>query len=137
MTHKDMVDRAGKWLRGTGKCSVVLQELVTGAGIVPDAIGWYSATSILIECKVSRADFFRDTKKVCYFNPHEFGVGCFRYYMVPAGLVKPAEMPPGWGLLEVGPRSVKMVVKAKPFHLRRHDVEITLLLSALRRQEKK
>lgn len=33
-------------------------------------------------------------------------MGTWRYYMTPEGVIKPAELPEKWGLLEVGNRSV-------------------------------
>lgn len=51
------------------------------------------------EVKVSRADFLRDQAKANHGHP----VGLRRFYVAPAGLVEPAELPPGWGLVEWSP----------------------------------
>ena len=45
------------WLRRY-RCGVVLSEQACVSGEMPDAIGWKRANhSVLIECKISRADF--------------------------------------------------------------------------------
>ena len=51
-----------------------------------DAIGWKRAChSVLVECKISRADFLADRDKPFRQKP-EFGVGSERFYLVPEGL---------------------------------------------------
>ena len=138
MTHAELVKRAEAWLRGTQGCSVCVCELSTASSETPDAIGWKGGLSTLIECKVSRADFFRDKDKM----HHRAGVGMGdqRYYMVPANLVQRDEVPPDWGLLEVGPRAVKKTKAAttrasEPPDLiaERRRNEIIVLTSAYRR----
>lgn len=96
--HKKLVARAGRWLRGTAKCTVVLEEpICPQISEEPDAIGWRDGgrESIVIECKVSRADFLRDKKK--YASRRGRRMGAHRYYMAPVGLLTAADMPEGWG----------------------------------------
>ncbi len=52
-THDELVERAVRWLVGTGGCSFAVPEItVGGVWETPDAIGWHSSgDSILIECK--------------------------------------------------------------------------------------
>lgn len=96
MDHKDLVSLGGRWLNK--RCSIVFAEFSTAAGESPDVIGWKSGLSTLIECKISRADFFRDSKK--FFRNHSFlGMGQQRYYLCPPGVIEDSEMPSGWGLL--------------------------------------
>ena len=140
-THKELVARAERWLRNSKGCPVVLTELVTGAGEIPDAIGWKGAYSTLIECKTSRSDFFNDSKKDARRLGLNMGAAC--YYLTPPGLVKPEEVPSYWGLLEAGPRSVKVLKKSKSRSIdgagdydqlmARQNREIVMLVSALRR----
>ncbi len=95
---------------------------------LPDAIGWKRGWSILVECKVSRGDFLRDKHKVAR---QRVGMGQSRYFMTPKGLLKPEELPPGWGLLEVCGRVVRCVAparRAKPFDHERARQELYLLL---------
>ncbi|MES3674623.1 hypothetical protein QC589_01570 [Halomonas elongata] len=51
--------------------------------------------------KVSRADFLADSKKR---HRHAGGVGSWRYFMCPEGLISADELPVGWGLLWVNKR---------------------------------
>lgn len=132
MTHAELVKRIGRWLRGVQKCPVVLEE-IGSASEQPDVIAWRWGTySTLVECKVSRADFLHDADK--YFRKvPERGMGVLRYYAAPPGLLKPAEMPGKWGLIEVGPRSCRVIVKAEPHYEYHWRNEMILLTSAIRR----
>ena len=109
MTHDELCERAARWLRNTKKCRLVLQEVVSYAGEIPDAIGWQASTgfSILVECKVSRGDYLRDAKKWARGSLHS--IGQMRFYMTPPGLLCVDELPEGWGLLEVHGRSVRVL----------------------------
>lgn len=108
--HADLVSRAVRWLRSNG-CRVTLCDPFRANvqyGEQPDAIGWRDGLSILVEVKVSRADFLRDSKKRFRANP-ELGMGDWRFYLAPAGLISVDELPRGWGLLEHEGRSVRRV----------------------------
>ena len=131
ITHDMLVEAAAAWLRS--RCSVVITEMAHLESETPDAIGWKSKTSILIECKASRADFLADRWKPFRRDPGS-GMGAVRYYCAPSGMLKAEELPEGWGLLELraGRLRVAKQPPAKKFP-RRHIAEITLLLSALRR----
>lgn len=114
MNHKELTELALKWLkrptnfknraRSGPACSVAFTEVKAGfSGEIVDAIGFRTGTgmeTILVEAKTSRADFLADRKK-----PHRngtcAGVGNYRYYLCPEGLIKPEELPEGWGLLWV------------------------------------
>jgi len=136
MTHSQMVERAVRWLRGY-RCGVVLSEQACVSGEMPDAIGWKQAChSVLVECKVTRADFLADRAKPFRLKP-EKGVGSERFYMIPAGLVKMEELPAGWGLLEYRRGRVDMI-QASAKNLRTpvgFRSEMNLLLASLRRVE--
>lgn len=62
MNHTDLCERAAAWLRSSGRCDPVLNG-IGSAYEIPDAIGWNTGGSIVIECKTSRIDFLRDRKK--------------------------------------------------------------------------
>jgi hypothetical protein len=113
ITHSDLVAKAEAWLRRNG-WKVVLTELRTSSPEEPDAIGFCTGASHLIECKASRADFLADRKKFFRRNP-KHGMGTMRSFLTPAGLVAPHELPENWGLLEVRGRRVWRVVDAVPF----------------------
>lgn len=141
LTHSELVGIAKRWLRNTEKCSVVLSEMASSAGEEPDAIGWKNRMSTLVECKCSRSDFFADVKKLARQSLPDtycFGMGCFRYYMIPEGLVKPEEVPRGWGLLEVlFDGRVRRTVESVKWWLPDMSLasELRLALSALRRYQ--
>lgn len=98
ITHDKLVKCAKRWLTNAKGCRVVATELRSAVFEEPDAIGWGPyARSVLVECKVSRADFRSDLKK------SRAGVGVERWYLVTPGLLKPEEVPEGWGLAEYRP----------------------------------
>lgn len=112
-THSELCDVAVRWLKrscsqGGHGCHVAFSEVKSGwSGEIPDAIGFrrmgYGERdgSVLVEVKTSRSDFLADKKK-----PHRAtgGVGKFRYFMAPTGLIKVEELPEKWGLIEVNSR---------------------------------
>jgi hypothetical protein len=127
---------AVQWLRRY-RCGVVLSEQACVSGEMPDAIGWKKAChSVLVECKVSRADFLADREKPFRRKP-EIGVGCERYYLAARGLIPVEDVPTGWGLLEIAGREVQRI-KASAKNLRSEagfKSEMNLLLASLRRVE--
>jgi hypothetical protein len=137
MRHSELVDKAVWWLRTRYRCGIVLSEQVCASGEVPDAIGWKGkCRSVLVECKVTRADFLVDAQKPFRRKP-ETGIGCERYYFAPRGVIAVDELPKGWGLLEYHAREVKMLKKSSRT-LRTPEgfmSEMNLLLASLRRVE--
>ena len=136
MTHEKLVARAVAWLRRYG-CGVVLSEQSCSSGETPDAIGWKRAChSVVVECKISRADFLADRDKP-FRRKSDLGMGCERYYLSPAGLIRPEELPAGWGLLELQGREIERSVSSsgKLRSARGFRYEMNLLLSSLRRVE--
>ncbi|HEV2396648.1 MAG TPA: hypothetical protein VGS27_06890 [Candidatus Sulfotelmatobacter sp.] len=136
MTHAQLVDRAVRWLRSY-RCGVVLSEQACASGEMPDAIGWKKAChSVMIECKVSRADFLVDREKPWRQKP-ERGVGSERFYLTLPGMIKTEELPTGWGLLEYRRGRIEMVHESAK-NLRTavgFRYEMNLLLASLRRVE--
>jgi len=136
MTHRQLVEHAVRWLRSY-RCGVVLSEQACVSGEMPDAIGWKRANhSILVECKVTRADFLADRGKPFRKKP-EVGVGCERFYLTPPALVKPEELPSEWGLLELRRGRIE-VIQQSAKNLRSAvglRYEMNLLLASLRRVE--
>jgi len=136
MTHAQLVEKAVIWLRSY-RCGVILSEQACASGEMPDAIGWKRLChSVVVECKISHADFLADLHKPFRSKPHK-GMGCERFYLIPAGLVRPDELPAGWGLLEVRNRKIVMLQPSArnlrgPIGFR---YEMNLLLASLRRVE--
>ncbi|MGA7683395.1 MAG: hypothetical protein WCC32_05595 [Terriglobales bacterium] len=136
MNHTKLVVAAVAWLRRY-RCGVVLSEQACVSGEMPDAIGWKKAChSVLVECKVTRADFLVDRVKPWRRQP-ESGVGSERYYLAPRGMIEIEELPGGWGLLEICGREIE-TVKQSAKNLRSatgFEYEMNLLLASLRRVE--
>lgn len=118
---------------------MVIPELKTWAnGECPDVLAFkhvlypMRVESTVVECKASRSDFLADKAKPFRKTP-ELGMGVFRWYFAPAGLVKPEELPAGWGLAETSGRGARAVVC--PMHQVAHNVdgELRLLVAAMRR----
>jgi len=136
MIHADLVQQAILWLKRYG-CGVILSEQACASGEMPDAIGWKRAChSVLIECKISRADFLADKEKP-FRQKSELGLGSERFYLSPPRLLRTEELPAGWGLLECSRNKVVNIHPAAR-NLRtatgfRH--EMNLLLASLRRVE--
>lgn len=113
MTHKELVEIAYRWCLRNARCGIAFKELncTSHAGEIPDVIGFSSwQHSVVIECKVSRSDFLGDKEKKFRKNP-ELGMGKFRFYCCPEGLIKKDELPTGWGLIYVNVKG-----KAKIFY---------------------
>lgn len=138
-SHKELCSLAVNWLkrphsRGGHGCNVAIDECRTGwTGEVPDALGYRfsgipndsSSGTVLVECKVSRADFLADGNK-----PHRQanGVGNWRYYMAPAGLIRMEELPENWGLVEVNQRGHCKLIKG-PYLSTSYSDRLSLLAS--------
>jgi len=133
-THKEACARAARWLQNTIGCAVVMTERTTRVSETPDAVGWKSdGDSILVECKVSRSDFHADKTKI-FRRVEEQGVGRFRYYAAPKGILELEDMPEGWGLLEITEHQVR-VRKIAAGKSANKNAEVSMLVSAIRRLE--
>lgn len=146
LTHRVLVNRIAKWMRfnqscPVGVCPVVMAELATQCHETPDVLGFYGpGCSILVECKVSRADFLADKEKI-FRRYEDQGVGGVRYFAAPKGLLSPDELPEGWGLIEVaekesrlGDRRVEVRKEATGKRAHKQN-EVKILMSAIRRLE--
>lgn len=111
-THSEGCAIAAKYLKTKCNCGIVFIEPNSwGNSESPDAIGFrILGVSILVEVKITRSDFLTDKKK-----PHRkaptTGMGTYRFYACPEGVIKPSDLPPGWGLLYFTSRgSLKPIV---------------------------
>jgi hypothetical protein len=136
--HAQLIERAVEWLRRSYRCGIILSEQYCATGEVPDVIAWRGmCKSVLVECKVSRADFLADASKPFRLKPEE-GMGSQRFYLAPAGVITPTDLPKHWGLLEMRGREARMVIKPARLDLRTPAglmKEMNLLLASLRRVE--
>nr|BDD48324.1 hypothetical protein 2 [Candidatus Omnitrophota bacterium] len=131
MTHQEMVVKACKWLTNTRRCLWVLAGRSAGYyfGEQIDAFGWDThGESHLIECKVSRSDFYADRKKPHRMYPGR-GMGHYRWYMVPDELKK-IQVPDHWGLVYIknGRAFIRQKATGQPCN---RQAEICMLIRRL------
>jgi hypothetical protein len=136
MTHSKLVEIAAKYLQK--KHLIVITEMKSWAIEIPDAIGFRIIKRVettLIECKATRQDFFNDRKKPHRKNDN--GMGTYKYYLVPKGLITVSDVPDLWGLLEVCEgvtQRVRQLKSAMPIiSADGKNKETMLLISAMRR----
>ncbi len=140
MTHQQITSKAAKWLKKHDRnilvpnCSIVETEIKSVHKEIPDIIGWCSWASVLIEVKTSRADFFKDFKKPFRANEHE-GIGDFRYYICPTGLIKEEELPALWGLLYIDEKGKIEIIKKAEKQSANHYNERNILTSIIRNKK--
>ena len=97
LTHTTLVSLAMRYLDAKG-FKVILAE----PGFRkerPDAMGFSSGFSCLVECKASRMDFLKDRGKPFRKNPAK-GVGTVRIYLTNPGICSLDEIPERWQLME-------------------------------------
>lgn len=102
MKHNEVIDIAHKWVLKSASCGIAFRDIKhIGCREIVDVLGLGSGDhSVVIEVKVSRSDFLADKKKIFRQYP-EFGIGKYRLYCCPDGLIKKEELPQKWGLLYV------------------------------------
>lgn len=110
-THNDLINIGYKWVMS--RCSFAFKDLATISSEIPDVIGFNSIGTFLIEAKTSRADFLKDKKKDFRINPCK-GMGDWRFFIAPKGLIQTNELPELWGLIEVNEKGKARVV-SNPF----------------------
>jgi len=116
ITHDQLVQQAKRWLEKHGSkfsCGVVLAEYRCYLPEIPDVIGFNHHWSILIECKVSRADFLADKKKPCRQDTKQ--LGNYRYYLTLPNVACAEDIDNGWGLLYATDKQVKEIKKSEYF----------------------
>lgn len=146
MTHSELVAEAMFWISRRWRSTsvgghsipyVTISEMSHSGSEFPDVIAFHDGrSSTLIECKISRADFRADKRKTHRAVP-KLGMGKFRYYAAPKGIITEDDLPPGWGLLVINPESKdkrsRVVVPSSEFRERNHAAETSILLSFIRR----
>lgn len=134
--HSRLCNVAAKWLSGKWDCAVVAVEPRAWAvQEQPDAFGWdINGVSHLVEAKVSVDDFMADMHK-----PHRGmgGMGTFRWYLAPRGVIPVEKLPPYWGLATVSKTMRRVTVERpawdRPFTDTRARLEAGLLACLVRR----
>lgn len=101
--HDKLVAMCARWFKRNG-FSVVATELAShGNREQPDVYACRQTCSAVAEIKVTRADFLADRKKP---ERYRGGLGTYRFYLCPEGLISPAELPTGWGLLYASGKTI-------------------------------
>ncbi|MGI4991081.1 hypothetical protein ACRXCV_00495 (plasmid) [Halobacteriovorax sp. GFR7] len=142
MTHDEAIQRVlpmGGKSRANGKgftAHLSFYEVMGGNGRnreSPDVIFFRSdGVTDLIEVKVDRTDFLRDKKKDFRKYPKK-GMGRYRYYACPEHLIKPEDLPDGWGLIWI-PEEGEPYFKIKSSEFESNYLaERDLLFSLMRR----
>jgi len=138
-THNQLSEIAAKWLKRHTQntlipnCATIALDLKTLEQEKPDVIGWNGACSIMIEVKVGRGDYLQDFRKPFRQIP-ERGVGQFRYYCCPTGLIKENEIPSSWGLLYFNEKNKIEIIKVAKIQEANLRAERNILISMLRRK---
>lgn len=102
-----------------------------------DVWGYDGCYTAVIEVKTSHADFLADKKKWWRGDAaKEMGLqaGTFRWFLCPEGVIKPEELPDGWGLLYWDGKRVYHVVGA-PENNNTARADIRILYSILFREK--
>jgi len=137
MTHRQLCFKAASYLRNKGiqhfhRCQYVVCELER-IGESPDAFGFGGSTTQLIEVKITRSDFLSDKNK--YWRIHAWaGLGRFRSYLCPEGIIKESDLPDKWGLLYIDEKGKITRIKDPEFQECDHMAELQLIVSILRRE---
>jgi len=137
LTHRNICNIAAKYLRNKGiqpfhKCQYSACELERVCEC-PDAFGWGGSSTQLIEVKVSRSYFLSDKKKFWRIFPEQ-GLGRYRSYLCPEGIIKIEDLPDKWGLLYVSENGNVSEVKKPETQESNATEEINLITSILRRE---
>lgn len=108
--HEALSAQGVKWFKRQGFGVIAADLAALGCRERADVIAFRSQCSAIMEAKASRADFLVDAKKP---ERKAGGVGLYRFYICPPGVIKPDELPKGWGLLYGDGRQVIDVVRPK------------------------
>ncbi len=108
-THADLTALGARWLRKQGFPVVATELAAVGCREQADVVGFRSTCSAILEVKVSRADFLADRRKPERLAPGA-GLGVYRFYLCPEGVIEPDHLPARWGLLYANGNRLKEVV---------------------------
>jgi len=134
MNHSNLVFQAAKWLEREHQCPLVFQEPKAIAGEIPDVIGFFDGgDSVLIECKVTRADLQSDKHKSYRFYPED-GMGDYRFIATTSDVwgYSCISLPEKWGLLISYRDGFNVEIEAERFESSNKRGEVCLLVAAIR-----
>ena len=125
-----------EFCRSCYRYKYVAVELCTVGTENCDVWGFDGNYTSIIEVKTSHADFLADKKKWWRGEEAEklnCKAGRFRWYLCPEGVIKPEEVPEGWGLLYWDGKKI-VYVKGAPTHENTARADLLILSSILRRE---
>jgi hypothetical protein len=136
MTHRELCIIGANWLknhkRWTFRKPYILIELCPIYGESPDVFGLDSYHNLLIEVKITKADFRNDLKKK--YRQEGKGIGATRYYLCPSGVITIQELPDKWGLLYCDEKGkIEVIKESMQFTERDLGHEICIMQSVIRR----
>lgn len=108
--HHRLTAMGAAWFRKNGFGVVGTELTCSKSRERPDVVAFRSECSAIIEVKVSRSDFRADKSKP---ERTSGGLGIYRFFLVPEGLVTPEEIPAKWGLLYAKSRAIETIVKPR------------------------
>ncbi len=150
INHDTLVQAGSKWL---ASCAPVVVTELSGGQEEADVIAFgcnlrkrmgkkyfkelfippmYGYGTIIIECKASITDFKVDAKKDFRIDPGK-GMGDYRFYLTPPGLVSIEDLLPGWGLIEMHGKKIKIMHCSQVFKETSRGAEVGVLTSVIRR----
>lgn len=106
--HDIQSAQGAKWMKRQGFAVVATEVVALGCQEIADVVGFRSTCSMILESKVSREDFLRDLKKP---HRHEGGLGLYRFFICPPGVILESDLPPRWGLLYYRGKMIEEVVR--------------------------
>lgn len=125
-----------EFCRSCYRFKYVAVELCTVGTENCDVWGFDGEYTAVIEVKTSHADFLADKKKWFRSKVAEeecLQAGKFRWYLCPEGVIKPEELPEGWGLLYWNGKKI-IHIKGAASHKNTARADLLILSSILRRE---
>jgi len=122
--HDRLVNLGARWLKRNGFPVIATELKCHGSREQPDVIGFRSSCSAIIEVKVSKQDFYADAQKP---ERTTGGLGIYRLYLCPAGLIDTRHIPERWWLLEATGNSVSAVIGPQGNYWPSLDAPVELL----------
>ncbi|MGP0147996.1 hypothetical protein [Pseudomonas oryzihabitans] len=110
LDHARLVASGAAWLRRQGFPLDAAELHPSDSRDRPDVLGLRSNSLMLTEVKISRANFLADRNKPKRVTG---GLGLYRFYLCPEGLLQVTDLPSGWGLLVATGRQVTEVVRPR------------------------
>lgn len=141
MLHRELNELGKKFLLTNRvnfhryKCQYVYIEIKSaGNDEIPDVVGFYSCSSVIIESKTSRSDFLKDKQKS---HRKSDGIGDFRFFLSKENLILEQDLYDDWGLLYTDGKKVWVVKEPIKRVDRTYEAERCLMYSIIRRINKK